>query len=143
MVELTISHALFIAIAVIGVGALATFSTGFLDSVTQINEIEISPVSVLKQGSDIRLIMTVKNSGTSLVQNMTATVTDSDENSHGVSISNPIEIGKTQSVNSILTVSGTSNQMTSLIGEEVTVLASTTYSDGSQTHLKPIKIKVE
>ena len=136
--------AMILGIAVVLVGVFATGGFDMMNNAMSINSLEITQLSVIYFDSENRLILTVKNTGSSTITNVTATVYAEDGiTSNPVVFSETLEESDSQGVSEILTVLGTTTPMSVLSDKEVSVLINGTTYGGSVVQVDPIIIKIQ
>lgn len=141
-------HTILIVAILIGVSLLAIgmFSTGALDMISNslvINSIQITQLDIIDYNDEPRISLTVKNTGSSTISNITAIVTIGSEISNDVNIAGVIEKSESGSVREILTVSGGSTAMTGVAGQSVLVEISGVTIDGSIVNVNTVKTKIK
>ena len=136
--------AMILGIAVVFVGLLATGGFDMMGNALSVNSLEITQLSVTYFDSENRLILTVKNTGSSTITNVTATVyAEGDITSNSVVFSETLEESDSQGISEILTVLGTTTPMSVLSDKEVSVNISGTTYGGSVVQMDPIILKVQ
>ncbi len=140
-------HTILVVAILIGVAlvALGMFSTGALDMISNalsINSMQITQLDIINYESESRISLTIKNTGSSSISNVTAIVIISNNISNVVEISGIIDKSRTGSVSEKLTISGTTNPMMSVVGQEVLVEISGVGADGSIINVNPVKTRV-
>ena len=136
--------AMILGIAVVLVGILASGGFDMMNNAMSVNSLEITQLSVTYFDSENRLILTVKNTGSSTITNVTATVyAEGDITSNSVVFSETLEESDSQGISEILTVLGTTTPMSVLSDKEVSVLIHGTTYGGSVVQMDPIILKVQ
>jgi len=115
-----------------------------MNNAMSVNSLEITQLSVTYFDSENRLVLTVKNIGSSTVTNVTAIVyADNGITSNPIVFSSVLEESDSQGISEILTVLGTTTSMSILSDIEVSVLVNGTTYGGSVVQLDPIVLKVK
>ena len=136
--------AMILGITVVLVGVFATGGFDMMNNAMSVNSLEITQLSVIYFDSENRLILTVKNTGSSTITNVTVTVyAEDDITSNPVVFSETLEESDSQGVSEILTLLDTTTPMSVLSDKEVSVLINGTTYGGSLVQVDPIIIKVK
>lgn len=136
--------AMILGIAVVLVGVLATGGFDMMSNAMSVDDLEIRQLSVTYFDSENRLILTVKNTGSSTITNVTAIVyAENDITSNPLVFSKTLEESDSQGISEILTLLGTATPMSILSDKEVSVLINGTTYGGSVVQLDPIILKVQ
>jgi len=139
-----IVHAMILGMAVVLVGVFATGGFDMMNNAMSINSLEITQLSVIYFDSENRLILTLKNTGSSTITNVTATVyAENNITSNPVVFSETLEESDSQGISEILTILGTITPMSVLSDKEVSVLIHGTTYGGSIIQVDPIILKVK
>ena len=144
MVHEAIIPAMILGIAVVLVGVFASGGLDMMNNAMSINSLEITQLSVTYFDSENRLVLTVKNTGSSTISNVTAIVyAENSITSNPVMFSNILGESDSQGLSQILTELGTSTPMSIFSDKEVSVSVSGTTYGGSVVQLDPIILKVQ
>lgn len=136
--------ALLLGIGIVLVGIFASGGFDMMNNALSVNSLEIKQLSVTYFDSEDRLVLTVKNTGSSTITNVTAIVyADGGISSNPVMFSEILKESDSQGISEILTVLGTAIPMDVLSDMEVSVLISGTTYGGSVVQLDPITLKVQ
>jgi len=136
--------AMILGIAVVLVGVFATGGFDMMGNALSMNSLEITQLSVIYFDSENRLVLTVKNTGSSTITDVTATVyAENGITSNPVVFSEILEESDSQGISEILTVLDTITPMSVLSDKEVSVLISGTTYGGSVVQIDPIILKVK
>lgn len=144
MVHEAIIPAMILGIAVVLVGIFAAGGMDMMSNALSINSLEITQLSVTYFDSENRLVLTVKNTGSSTISNVTAIVyAENSITSNPVIFSEILNESDSQGISEILTLLGTSTPMNVLSDKEVSVSISGITYGGSVVQLDPIILKVK
>jgi len=144
MVHEAIIPAMILGIAIVLVGIFAAGGFDMMNNAMSVNSLEITQLSVTYFDSENRLVLTVKNTGSSTVTNVTAIVyAENGIMSNPVIFSEILEESDSQGISEILTVLDTTTSMSILSDIEVSVLVNGITHGGSVVQLDPIVLKVK
>ena len=98
----------------------------------------------LKLGDTSRLSLTIKNSGTAPITNISLEVIDETNTiSNALTYSGTIEPARSHAFSNTLTISGTTSAMTLIDGSYVLIEGTVETLDGSTLNIDPIKVRVK
>lgn len=144
MVHEAIIPAMILGIAVVLVGLFAAGGMDMMNNAMSINSLEITQLSVTYFDFENRLVLTVKNTGSSTISNVTAIVyAEGSITSNPILFSEILNESDSQGISEILTLLGTSTPMTVLNDREVSVSVSGITYGGSIVQLDQVILKVQ
>ena len=115
-----------------------------MNNAMSINSLEITQLSVTYFDSENRLVLTLKNTGSSTISNVTAIVyAENGITSNPVIFSEILNESDSQGLSEILTLLGTGTPMSVLSDKEVSVSISGITYGGSIVQLDPVILKVK